>query len=103
MGISNPILTPSPLPVSSDQPSQESTHGKFLMDPSHSQDLEDINSSKKTWTCSSTSKITSTPTSLTQSTLPTSSRSERPLSPTLLPNITMVNLSTQPQLTQEIE
>merc|ERR1712226_1479717 len=62
--------------------SQESTPGNFLILPSPSQESEDINSSKRTWTCSSTSKTTLTPTSQTPSTSPTSSRLERLLLPT---------------------
>merc|ERR1712025_1560592 len=80
---------------------QEPIPGNFLTKPSHSQESEDINSSKKTWTCSSTSKITLTPTLLTLSTLLTSLRLERPLLPTWPTNTTTVNSLTQPTSTQE--
>merc|ERR1719224_363650 len=62
---------------------------------SHSQELEDINMFKKTWTCSSTSKITLTLISATPSTWLTSSRLLTPSERTSLPNITMVNSVTQ--------
>merc|ERR1712032_929164 len=63
-----------------------------------SQELEDTHTSKKTWTCSSTSKITLTPILATQSTWPTSSRLPTPSRRTSTPNTTTVNSLTQPSM-----
>merc|ERR1712010_183706 len=75
--ISKTTLMPLRSRRSSELHCQEFTHGNSLTNHSHSQDSEDTNSFKRTWTCLSTSKTTSTPTSPTQLTLPISSRSER--------------------------
>merc|ERR1719450_522670 len=81
--------------------SQGFTHGNFWINHSLSQESEDINSYKRTWTCSSTSKTILTPTSPTLSTSPTSSRLVRLLLLTFSTNTVMVNSLIQLQLTQE--
>lgn len=77
--ISKTITTPYSSLESSDPHSQRSTPGVFWITHSASEESEDINSFKKTWTCLSTSRITPTPISLTQLTLLTSLRLVRPL------------------------
>merc|ERR1719502_1308095 len=72
------------------------TPGSSSIRPSPSQELEDTLTSKRTWTCSSISKITLTPTLATQSTWPTSSRLPTPSRRTSTPNTTTVSSLTQP-------
>merc|ERR1711881_479290 len=72
------------------------THGNSSTRPSPSQELGDMLTFKRTWTCSSTSKITLTPTLATPSTWPTSSRLPTPSRRTSTPNTTTVSSLTQP-------
>merc|ERR1719453_2495863 len=93
--------TSSTLPVPSrkravQHQSSKYTPGNSSTNPSPSQELEDTHTFKRTWTCSSTSKITLTPTLATQSTWPTSSRSPTPSRKTSTPSTTTVNSLTQP-------
>merc|ERR1712083_1032667 len=84
--------------------SSKYTPGNSSTRHSPSQELEDMHTFKRTWTCSSTSKTTLTPILATQSTWPTSSRLPTPSRRTLTPNITTVNSLTQPSMpTRRIE
>merc|ERR1711865_164006 len=76
----------------------KSTPGNSSIRPSPSQELEDTHTFKRTWTCSSISRIILTPTLATQSTWPTSSRLQTPSRRTSTPNTTTVNSLIQPSM-----
>lgn len=97
------IWTPWRLLRKSTKLPQEFIPGNSSTNPSHSQELEDIQRFKKTWTCLSISKMMLTWTFQTPLKLINSSESLPPSKTSLIPNITMENSMTPPILTQEMK